>query len=248
MAGLPLESVLWLVAAAILVGFAKTAVGGVGAVAVVIFAAVLPARASTGAILPLLIFGDLVAVAYYRRHADWSVLWRLLPGVLPGLLIGAWFLAVADDTVMRVTIAVLLLVMCAVQLWQRINARDYAAMSRPDPHGVTTICAGAAAGFATMAANAGGPVMTVYLIAAGLPMLQLLGTTAWFYLVVNLAKVPFSVGLGLVTPSSLLVDALLLPAMVGGAVIGVLLVRRVRQRHFELVALAFSAGSALLLL
>lgn len=79
---------LWLALAGVLVGVAKTAIAGVGSVAVVIFAAVLPARESTGAILPLLVCGDLVAVVHYRRHADWVILWRLLPGVLPGLLLG----------------------------------------------------------------------------------------------------------------------------------------------------------------
>ena len=93
---------------------AKTAINGVASIAVVIFAAVLPARESTGAILPLLLCGDVIAVAWYRRHADWGTLWRLLPGVLPGLLLGAWFLSVVDDAVMRRTIAVILLVMCAL--------------------------------------------------------------------------------------------------------------------------------------
>ena len=67
---------LWLALGAMLIGFAKTAIGGVGAGAVVIFALVLPARESTGAVLPLLLFGDLVAVTYSRRHADWAILWR----------------------------------------------------------------------------------------------------------------------------------------------------------------------------
>src|ERR1700712_763867 len=101
-----------------LVGVAKAAINGVGSIAVVIFAAVLPARESTGAILPLLLCGDLIAVSWYRRHADWGTMWRLLPGVVPGLLVGAWFLSMVDDQMMRRTIAVILLVMCGVQLWQ----------------------------------------------------------------------------------------------------------------------------------
>ena len=96
---------------------------------------------------------------------------------------------------------------------------------------------GAAAGFTTMTANAAGPVTTVYLIRAGLPMLQMIGTGAWFYLVVNLAKVPFSAGLGLITTTSLVRDALLVPALLLGAGLGILLVRRLRQRQFEVAAL-----------
>ena len=246
---LSLTSWLWLAAAAVLVGVAKTAINGVASVAVVIFAAVLPARESTGAILPLLLCGDVIAVSWYRRHADWGTLWRLLPGVVPGLLLGAWFLSVADDAVMRRTIAVILVVMCSLQLWQLRHRDRLAALGAPrHPHGLTTLGTGAAAGFATMTANAAGPVTTVYLIRAGLPMLQMIGTGAWFYLVVNLAKVPFSAGLGLITPTSLARDALLVPALVLGAGSGILLVRRLRQRQFEVVALVFSAATAVLLL
>jgi uncharacterized membrane protein YfcA len=240
---------LWLAVAGVLVGLAKTAINGVGSIAVVIFAVVLPSRESTGAILPLLLCGDVVAVAWYRRHADWGTMLRLIPGVLPGLLLGAWFLSVVDDAVMRRTIGLILLVMCAVQLWQLTHKDAIAAVgSRRQDHRLTTVGTGVAAGFATMTANAAGPITTVYLIRAGLPMLRMIGTGAWFYLAVNLAKVPFSAGLGLITSTSLVRDALLVPALLVGAVLGILLVRRLQQHQFEVVALVFSAATALLLL
>jgi uncharacterized protein len=46
-----------------------------------------------------------------------------------------------------------------------------------------------------MVANAGGAVMALYLLSARLTVLGFLGTTAWFFLVVNLGKLPFSIGL-----------------------------------------------------
>ncbi len=232
--------------AAALVGFAKTALGGVASVAVVIFAAVLPAKASTGALLPLLLVGDLLAVALYRRHGSWSTLLRLLPGVLPGLALGAWFVSAVDDQVMRVAIGLILVSMSAVQLVQRAGAKD--AGAPPQPHPVLSVGVGALAGFATMTANAGGPVMTLYLILAGLPMLAMLGTGAWFFLAVNLAKVPFSAGLGLISGPSLLLDVVLVPALAAGGLVGVLLVRRIEQRTFELSALALGLLAAILLI
>ena len=234
-----------LVLAAALVGFAKTALGGAGSIAVVIFAAVLPAKESTGALLPLLLAGDLLAVALYRRHGSWSTLLRLLPGVLPGLVLGAWFVSVADDRVMRLSIGLILVVMTGIQLHQRWRSRT--PRPTPAPHPVLSVGVGAVAGFATMTANAGGPVMTLYLILAGLPMLGMLGTGAWFFLSVNLAKVPFSAGLGLISGPSLAMDALLVPAMLVGGLVGVLLVRRIDQRTFELAALALGLLAALLL-
>ncbi len=234
---------LVLVLAAAVVGFAKTCLGGAGSVAVVLFAAALPARESTGALLPLLLVGDLLAVGLYRRHGSWTTLLRLLPGVLPGLALGAWFVSAVDDHVMRLAIGLILLGMTGLQLAQRLRSRTPA----PAPAPLPMLVIGALAGFATMTANAGGPVMTLYLILAGLPMLAMIGTAAWFFLAVNLAKVPFSIGLGLISAPSLLLDAALVPAMLLGGLVGMLTVRRLEQATFEVAALGLGMLAALLL-
>ncbi len=88
MIGLSPPEISALVAAALLVGFSKTAISGVSAISVALFASVLPARESTGALLPLLLVGDVLAVRAYRRHTDWPVLLRLLPSVAVGVLVG----------------------------------------------------------------------------------------------------------------------------------------------------------------
>lgn len=247
-----LNIVGWLLLAfgALLVGFAKTAVGGAGALAVAAFAAVLPARESTGALLPLLCLGDIIAVRLYHRHADWRLLVRLLPGVLPGLLLGAWFVGAVDDMVMRRSIGGVLLVMSAAQLWLRRTgiAMVSEEASRPKPHAALTVSLGVVAGFATMTANAAGPVTTLYLLLAGLPMLAFLGTAAWFYLVVNAVKIPFSAGLSLLSADSLRVDAVLAPALAIGAALGVALVKRIDQQQFERAALALATVAAAALL
>ena len=236
--------------AASCVGFAKTAIGGIGMVAVALFAIAMPARESTGALLPLLIAGDVVAVLAYRRHGSRRTVLALVPGVIPGLILGALFLAVIGDTALRVSLGTILLALTGWQLVLRLLAdRPGAEVPAPPRTGRTaTLGAGAGAGFATMAANAAGPVMTLYLVMARLPKLELLGTGAWFYLVVNLMKVPFSASLHLIDPESLLLDVALIPAMLVGAAAGWLLVRRLHQQQFEVAALGLAALSAALLL
>ncbi|WP_306336352.1 sulfite exporter TauE/SafE family protein [Streptomyces sp. KL118A] len=86
-----------LAVAALLVGFSKTAVSGANTISLAVFAAVLPARASTGVLLPILIAGDVLAVLTYRRHAHWPTLWRLFPAVAGGVVAGTVFLMWADD-------------------------------------------------------------------------------------------------------------------------------------------------------
>lgn len=252
---MPALSVLdWsvLVLAALLVGFAKTAVGGAATVSVALFATTLAARESTGALLPLLLLGDLLAVRAYRRHAHWPALLRLLPPVVAGVLAGVVFVAHVDDTTMSRSIAATLLVLTAVHLWQRRPQRE--AGSSPHarlvdtPSVPKTLLFGLLAGFTTMVANAGGPVMTLYLLSAGFAMLGFLGTSAWFFLVVNAFKLPFSVGLGLVTPGSLALDAVLCPAVLLGAVLGRACIRRMQQAWFDRLMVAGTVAASLNLL
>lgn len=232
-----------LAVAALIVGFAKTGIGGLAAVSIAIFASVMPAKESTAAILLLLITGDLVAVWRYRQHADWAILRRLIPAVLPGLGLGALFLSVVDDTVLRRGIGLLLLVMAVLQLRLRWRATD----ARTGTSHAAAWAAGVGAGFTTMTANAGGGVMTLYLVAQGVEKRRFLGTGALFFFGVNLSKVPFSIGLGLLDWDTLRLAALLAPAVLLGAWIGLHTARRLSQAHFDRAVLAATIVSALFL-
>jgi uncharacterized membrane protein YfcA len=237
-----------LAAAAALVGFSKTAVNGANTVSLAVFAAVLPARESTGVLLPLLLVGDAVAVVAYRRHAHWPTLLRLFPAVAVGVVAGTAFMAWAGDTVIRRSIGAILLLMVAVALWRRRVAADG---GRPEeaPGRYAAGSYGVLGGFTTMVANAGGPVMSLYLLSAGFRKLGFLGTSAWFFLVVNAFKVPFMVGLDLINAQSLRLDAMLAVLVVAGAFAGRAVVARIDQKLFDrLVIAATTAGGLHLLL
>ncbi|MGW3248559.1 sulfite exporter TauE/SafE family protein [Streptomyces sp. NPDC001070] len=232
----------WAVAllALFLVGYSKTGVSGAGTVGVALFALVLPAKLSTGVLLPLLLVGDVVAVASYRRHADWGRLVRLFPWVVAGVLLGAAVVDRVDDTRMRELIGGLLLMMLAVHWWSRRRGPD-------DPvaqYRAVAAGAGVLAGFATMAANAAGPIMSLYFLALGLPMLGFLGTSAWFFLLLNVFKVPFSVALGLITPATLAFGALTAPAVLAGAAAGRATISRISPKVFERVTVALTLLAA----
>jgi uncharacterized protein len=236
--------------AALLVGFSKTAVSGANTVSLAIFAAVLPARASTGILLPVLIAGDVLAVLTYRRHAHWPTLWRLFPAVGVGVVVGTLFLVWADDAVVRTSIGVILLFMAGVTMWRRRRAD---AAEQPDEvtsrtGRVKARSYGVLGGFTTMVANAGGPVMSMYLLSAGFRKLGFLGTSAFFFLIVNVSKLPFSAGLGLIDGHSLLLDAALVVFVVPGAFLGKWAVDRINQRLFERLVIAATVVGGLQLL
>lgn len=251
----PLAWVL-LATAALLVGISKTALPGINTISIAIFAAVLPAKASTGALLLLLIVGDVFALLSYRREADWRALVRLIPFAAVGLALGAVFLAFAADDWVRRLIGAVLLCLIAFTLWQRLGpgSRASANVSRDtsEPQRAAGLTAragfGALGGFTTMVANAGGPVMSMYFLAARLPVKTFLGTAAWFFAVINLVKLPISMSLGLFTPATLQLDLLLIPGVVAGAFIGRWIASRIRQRVFEWAVIGGTALGATYLL
>lgn len=232
----------------LIIGFSKTSVGGLAVIGVAIAAFAMPAKESTAAILAVLIAGDLVAVWFFGKHVDWSLLRSLIPAVLPGLILGTLFLRVVSDDVLRRSIGVMLLVLVGLQLWLKRRGPSAAVVrgdraSRAD-HPVMAWITGGAAGFATMTANAAGAVMTLYFAAKGVEKTKFIGSFAWFFLGVNLAKVPFSVGLGLMTWADVARAAIVFPLVVLGGFAGRALVRRLRQDQFEVAVLLGSAAAA----
>ncbi len=239
-------TVLVMGVAAVVVGYSKTALGGLGVVAVAIFATILPTRQSTAAILAVLIVGDLVAVWHYRRDADWALIRRLLPAVVPGLVLGAAFLGVVSDAVLRRSIGAVLLVLVLLQLW--VKWRSDGTPSAAHQRRAVAWAAGSGVGLATMTANAAGAVMTLYLSAAGIDKRRFVGTNAWFFLIVNLVKVPISVALGLMHWRDVGRAGLLAPLVLAGGLLGYATVRRISQRGFDVAVLAASAVAATALL
>lgn len=231
--------------AAFLTGLSKTGIPGLGVLTVALFANAIEARSSTGALLPLLICGDIFGVALYRKHASWPHLWRLFPSVVVGVVAGYFALGRFNNTQVERLIGGILVVMIALHLWHQ--RRPAAAEGIPHTWWAAAI-AGSLAGFTTMVANAAGPVMILYLLAVGLPKLAFVGTGAWFFMLVNVFKVPFSVNLGLINRESLLLDALLVLPMVPGALLGPVLLKRMNQRLFEQIALGLTLVAVLRLL
>jgi len=90
--------------------------------------------------------------------------------------------------------------------------------------------------------------MTVFLLARGMDKREFMGTSAWFYLLVNLIKVPFSAGLGLANPQTLTFAAMMLPAITVGALVGVKVLPMLPQKVFDRIVLAIAALASLRLI
>jgi uncharacterized membrane protein YfcA len=244
-----LDALQWTCAAlgALLVGVSKTAVGGLSVLAVALFAYVFTSsKQASGLVLPLLIFGDFVAVYSYRRHTQWRYLWKLLPWTALGVVFGAIALGRISDHGARLLIGAIILGLAALSHWRR--ARAVPADGSASLHWAVAVGVGVLAGFITLIANAAGPLMAIYLVAMRLPKMEYVGTAAVFFLLLNLFKVPFMASLGLVTIDSFKFNLSLLPAVLIGAALGRWLLVHINQKLFEQLVLALGAVAGLLLL
>ena len=233
-----------LAVSAVLIGISKTGFPGMGLLAILIAAIAIPVKQSTGLILPMLVVGDIFAVAYYRRHAVWKHLVKLLPFAAIGIVLGSLAMGKVNDAQLRIFIGSVTLAMLGLNWW-RCRHADEASV----PTGWWfPVCIGLAAGVVTMMANAAGPIMVIYFLAMRLPKQEFIGTGAWYYLLLNCFKIPFSRSLDLINMQSMQLNLVLLPAIVVGALAGVRLVRHVPERTFAtVVQLLAVAGAAWLL-
>ncbi len=231
--------------AGLLMGFSKTGMPGVSVPAVAIMAGAFPdnAEASVGCMLPVLLVGDVFAVTYYRRHAQWDRLVRLLPCVLLGMVPGYLVLHFFEGNQLRPILGVLILSLFFLELvrrkygWNRI------------PHNRWfTLVLGMLAGFATMVGNAAGPVMALYLVACELDKEQFIGTCAWFFFILNLTKVVPFWSQGMLSPEILSTSLWVSFVAVCGAFLGVRMLPKIPQWVFDRLVIALTGVAGLWLL
>ncbi len=237
----------WCIAmfSAMMVGIAKTGIGGAGTIAIPLFATIFGGRLSVGFLLPILCFGDIIGVAYYHRHADWHHLRRLLPWALIGILLGAFIGMLISDRLFKALIAFTVLGGIILTIWRE---RKIDELEVPKSRLFSTTI-GLTGGFTSMIGNAAGPVMSLYLLSMKIPKYTFIGTWAWFFLIVNFSKVPFHIfAWKTIHIQSLLFDLAMIPAILIGAVIGVFVVKKIPEKYYRMLILVSTAVAALKLL
>lgn len=228
--------------AALCVGLSKSGFPGVSLLTVALMAEAFPPRESTGILLPLLIFGDLCAVHSFQKHTIWREIAKLLPSTLLGVTAGFFLMRVLPDAQFKPILGWMLLGTVLAQTAR--TAFPHLGASLPHTRGFGWFI-GFWAGIATMVANAAGPIFGLYLLSLALPKEQMVGTSAWFFLIVNVLKLPFSASLGLLHAPSLKLDLMLCPLVVLGTLTGRQLLSKIPQKHFETLLLGSAALAAL---
>ena len=229
---------------AMLIGMSKTGVPGVSMIVVPTLAIIFGGKQSTGILLPILIFADIFAVAYYHRHANWKHLVRALPWALAGLLLALWIGNQVNDQQFKRMIGIIVFVSIALMIW-----KDYGYMKNeftPDQWWFAALL-GITGGFATMIGNVAGPIFAIYLLAMHLEKNSYIGTTAWFFFIVNLSKFPLQALVwNNISLNTLKIDLIVFPAIALGAWLGIFAVKRIPEATYKWLVIVITVISAFL--
>jgi len=236
------EQWFWVLLCALFVGMAKTGIAGIGMLIVPILATIFGGRSSAGILLPMLSMADIFAVAYYHRHAEWKYVIKLLPSTVVGVLVGLFVGNIINDEQFKHLMAILIIVGLGIMVW-RERKKDIAAI----PHNwIFSSIAGLLGGFSTMIGNAAGPVMSIYFLSMMLPKNSFIGTGAWFFLIINLFKIPFHITVWkTIDINTFTLDLAMLPAITLGAFLGVKLVKYIPEKPYRIFIIVTTALAAI---
>lgn len=242
---LPLESWLWIVLAAILIGMSRTAVSGFGILAIPILAAIFGGKESTGIILPMLLTADIYAIIHFRRKADKETFLYLMPWALFGIGAGVIVGGNINDRQFSIIVGSIILVCVFLILFFDIKGKKVHIPKNIALYGVI----GTTVGFSSMIGNSAGPILWIYLLARSLDKTAFLGTSALFFFILNLTKLPLQIfvwdNLGIETITQALIVA---PVVIGSAFAGTHIIKVINEKVFKYIVIGMTAAAALRLL
>jgi uncharacterized membrane protein YfcA len=233
------------ISAAMILGMAKAGFAGFGLTMVPMMAIIFGAKESTGIILPMLIFADIIAVIYYHSHAVWKYIYSVLPWAVIGIIAALITGDVIDDNQFRILLLSIVWIMLGLMIFNDIRKKD--TDNIPD-NKLFSILMGFTGGFATMIGNAAGPVFTLYFLSKRLPKNEFIGTNAWLFAILNIGKLPLQVlvwkNIGVQTIAPVLVS---LPFIGLGLFIGIRVVKLFPENVYRYFVIFTTIATSLLL-
>lgn len=236
--------------AVFVIGLAKSSIPAAATMPVGLFALVIPAKLSVGAILPLLLLGDVMALLAFRKAARWDIVVRILPSVFIGMFLGYFLLRWSTSREVAYFIGAILVLTAVTELRKRINRSKLTTAQKANPkqrNMVTAQLMGVLVGIMTMTANSAGPIFSLYLLHLQLPMQTFVGTNSWLFFIINASKFPSNVGLGIINWQTLQLAVWLAPFVIIGGLFGRNIMTKLNQKVFEYAALTSTLIAGLLL-
>ena len=245
MFGLETIQIVMLIVSALIVGFSKAGIQGATMPAVAMMALIFGGKESAGIMLPMLIVGDLVAIFKYGKQGTMRDVVRLMPITVVGIVLGAIIGEQLDDSQFKFLLGVIVLICLILLVVRQLSKKS---VSIPD-NKLYHWFVGATSGFSSMVGNAAGPIFNVYLLAQDLKKTTMIGTTAWFFFLVNLIKVPFHIFMwGTINTETIKYTVVALPFIGLGALVGIWIIRNISEKWYRYLVMLMTAVAAIRLL
>jgi uncharacterized membrane protein YfcA len=240
---LPWQWAAW-VCFGLFTGLLKAGFSGITVVLIPVLAVIFGARESTGINLPLFCLGDVIAVLYYHRHAEWKYILKLLPWTLGGFAVAILVERIVPVQAFKYVMGGCIIAGLIVMVWNDLRGKE-----KPPPSGLWfSALFGIAGGFATTIGNLAGALMSVFLLSMRLPKNSFVGTTAWYFLIVNFLKLPIQIILWKnITARTLLFDLTLVPVILAGMALGIFLVKKIPEGAYRKTIMVLTLISSILL-
>lgn len=236
----------WVLAftAAIVIGLSKAGIKGIAVVNVTLMALAFSAKESTGIVVPLLVVGDIFAVIYYNRHTQWKYIFQFLPWIIVGVLIGLKIGNDLDEKTFKIGMAIIILVSVGMMYWW-----DRRKSKSVPTHWLFAGIVGIITGITTMIGNLGGAFSNIYFLAMRIPKNEFIGTAAWLFLIVNILKLPLHIFVwGTITTETLLFDLKLIPGIFLGIILGIRVIKIIKEDFYRKMILVLTAFGAVMIL
>lgn len=254
----PLTITVGLMAAALL-GIAKTGVPGVGMFASLMMISAFQGHEmfASGAVVPLLILGDIAAVCYYRRDRERGIIKRLYPPMAVGLVLGMLLICLMDNSQFKLGVGILATAIILFDILRRRLGWTRVAQTAAFRNGC-----GVLTGLTTMLGNAAGVISAVFFASQNLDKKRFMGTNAVFFFLVNTSKIPLLMlatwiktawgfdpsDAQIITPTTFYLTLLLAPGLIIGALVGRRLYFLIPEKIFVPLILTLNFITALQIL
>ncbi|MBT8317849.1 MAG: sulfite exporter TauE/SafE family protein [Lutibacter sp.] len=229
---------------AFLLGVGKAGIKGIGVVIVTLMALVFGGKSSTGTLIPMMVFADIMAVIYYHRHTQWKYLSKLMPTMVIGVLVGVWLGNDISDEVFKSIMAILILGIVVLMILM-----DRRKSTEIPNNRLFSNSMGLLSGFTSMIGNLAGSFSNIYFLAMRLPKNEFIGTAAWLFFIINVFKLPFHMfAWKTISTQSISINIILAPAIIIGFYTGIKLVKLIDNQLYRKFIIIVTAAGALLIL
>ena len=229
---------------ALLLGMGKAGFKGLGVLIVLLMALVFGGKSSTGVLITMMVFADILAVIHNNRHTQWSYLKKLLPTMFLGVLIGVWIGKDISEVLFKQIMAAFILITVAIMVYmEKKKSEDIPT------HWAFSSGTGLLAGITSMIGNLAGSFADIYFLAMRLPKNEFIGTAAWLFFIINVFKLPFHIFIWkTVTVETLSLNIIFVPGIVIGFYVGVFIVNKIKNAVYRKFIFAATIIGAILIL